>query len=65
MNWMRLKLASMELAKARASWVLPVPGLSSSSTYPPASNAVTHCLIGVILPATAMAMFSTSALNDC
>ncbi len=41
-------------ASALASWVLPVPGASSSSTWPSASSAVSTSRITSGLPSTAM-----------
>ena len=58
---MRLNETLTEFASARASCVLPVPGLSSSSTWPPATSAVTHWRIGVSLPTTACETLSTIA----
>ena len=42
----------MELARPRASWVLPVPGLSSSRMCPPTTMAVAHWRMGASLPTT-------------
>jgi hypothetical protein len=40
-NWMRRKLASRERARAWARVVLPTPGTSSSSRWPPATSVST------------------------
>ena len=40
-HWMRRKVPAMEVATARASMVLPVPGTSCSSTWPAATMPVT------------------------
>ena len=40
-NWIRLKLPSIEAATKRAARVLPTPGRSLSSTWPPASRLTT------------------------
>lgn len=58
-NWIRLNDMSMELARLRASCVLPVPGLSSSRMWPPTIMAVAHCRIGCSLPTTTWETLST------
>ena len=61
MNWMRLNETRTEFAIARASCVLPVPGLSSRRMWPPATSAVTHWRIGDSLPTTTCETLSTIA----
>lgn len=63
MNWIRLNDMSMELARPRASWVLPVPGLSSSRMCPPTTMAVAHWRMGASLPTTTWETLSTSLAN--
>ena len=60
---MRLNDMSMELARPRASCVLPVPGLSSSRMWPPTIMAVAHWRIGCSLPTTTWETLSTSLAN--
>ena len=64
MNWIRLNDMSMELARPRASCVLPVPGLSSSRMWPPTIMAVAHWRIGCSLPTTTWETLPTSWANS-
>src|SRR5690625_3931419 len=52
-NWIRALLACTAAASERASCVLPVPGTSSRSTWPPLSIVVTTSRITLALPTTA------------
>ena len=52
-NWMRELVVRTAAASARASWVLPVPGTSSSSRCPPLSIVVTTSRTTFALPTTA------------
>ena len=57
-NCTRLKPPSTERARALARVVLPVPGTSSSSTWPPASSAVSVSSISRSLPTITRPIFS-------
>src|SRR6478609_6400161 len=51
------------LEMARASWVLPVPGKSSSSRWPSESMQVSASRMTCSLPSTALSQFATMAEN--
>src|SRR6478609_10671551 len=51
------------LEMARASWVLPVPGKSSSSRWPSESMQVRASRMTCSLPSTALSQFATMAEN--
>src|SRR5229473_1573024 len=59
--WMRLNVPPIERARARAKIVLPTPGTSWSSRWPPASNTVTTKSSAERLPTTTRSRFTTSA----
>ena len=59
-NWMREVVPSSVLASAFASTVLPVPGTSSSSTWPSETSAVSTSLMTCRLPTIALSTFATS-----
>ena len=63
MNWMRLLVPCTVLAIARASWVLPVPGKSSSSRCPSESMQVSASRMTCCLPRTAWSTLSTIWVN--
>src|SRR5690606_15838090 len=52
-NWIRELVVCTAAARARASWVFPVPGTSSRSTCPPLSLVVTTSRTTFALPTTA------------
>ncbi len=56
---------SSERARARASIVLPVPGTSSSSTWPRQSSATTASSITGRLPMITFSMFAISDSIAC
>ena len=60
-NWMRPKAPSTLLAKERASTVLPMPGTSSMSTWPPATRAVRSKLVTRSSPTSTFWMFAFTA----
>ena len=64
-NCTRLKLALTERARALASVVLPVPGMSSSRTWPPAANAATSQRMGVGWPRMTRERFTRRASSCC
>src|SRR5688572_3315848 len=64
-NWTRLKLAVTERASAFASVVLPVPGMSSSSTWPPEAKAASSQRSGVGWPRITRARLACSAASCC
>ena len=55
---MRLKVASIVRARALARVVLPVPGTSSSSTWPPLAKAVSNLRVAAAWPRITLAMFA-------
>src|SRR5712664_2261755 len=59
--WMRLNVPPMDRARARARMVLPTPGTSWSSRWPPASSTVTAKSSAARLPTTTRSRFPTSA----
>ena len=59
-NWMRWKLPPTDAASARASVVLPTPGMSSISRCPRASSVVTASRIAPVLPRTTVAIWASS-----
>src|SRR5437773_840765 len=59
-NWIRLKRAPMDRASALARVVLPVPGLSSSRTWPPLANAARSFRIAPDCPRMTVSMFRVS-----
>src|SRR5713226_6726791 len=59
--WIRLNVPAMDRARARAKIVLPTPGTSWSSRWPPASNTVTTKSSAERLPTTTRSRFTTSA----
>src|SRR5918994_1016969 len=59
-NWMREFVPSSVFASAFASTVLPVPGTSSSSTWPSLRSAMTTSLMTSRLPRIAWSTLSTS-----
>ncbi len=59
--WIRPAVPPMERARLLASRVLPTPGTSSTSTWPPASRAATTIRMGSSFPSTTRATLSTMA----
>src|SRR5713226_1296631 len=59
--WIRLNVPPMDRASARAKIVLPTPGTSWSSRWPPASSTVTAKSSDARLPTTTRSRFLTSA----
>src|SRR2546426_7866055 len=59
-NWIRLKRAPMDRASALARVVLPVPGLSSSRTWPPLAKAARSFRIALDCPRITVSMFRES-----
>src|SRR6478736_3187085 len=62
-NWMRVLVPWTDCARARASEVLPVPGTSSSSTWPSLSIAVSTSSTTCRLPSTARSTLSAICEN--
>src|SRR5574341_732306 len=62
-NWMRLKPAPIEAASALASVVLPVPGVSSISTWPPPANAARSLRTDACWPRITLSMFDAMRSN--
>ena len=65
MNWIRVLVPCTVPASARASWVLPVPGKSSSRRCPSESMQVSASRITWSLPSTAFSTFCTIWVNAC
>src|SRR5437867_1732825 len=59
-NWIRLKRAPMDRASALARVVLPVPGLSSSRTWPPLAKAARSFRIAPDWPRITVSMLRVS-----
>src|SRR6185369_10617865 len=59
-NWMRRNVPPSAAASARASVVLPTPGMSSIRRCPRESSAITAALIASGLPRTIVAIASSS-----
>src|SRR6266516_5334764 len=59
-NWMRLKRASMERARALARVVLPVPGKSSSNRWPSLARAASTLRNAVLWPWITRSMFPSN-----
>ena len=57
-NWMRLNFASTDRARALASVVLPVPGKSSSSTWPPLAKAASSLRVEAACPCMILAILA-------
>jgi hypothetical protein len=58
-NWMRLKEQPLERARLRASIVLPTPGTSSISRWPPHISVISASSTCSRLPMITLSTFST------
>ena len=63
-HWMRRKVPPTDVARARASMVLPVPGRSCRSTWPPAMKPAAAMRTTSCLPTITSCTLASSRLSS-